>query len=644
MSAVSLLGGSTLEEWARYFRDKDEVKKIPDDLLIKAADEFKEEQLSKYPKAIDLGCGIGNETAELVHRGWHVIALDALECTREYLFSRIDVQRRERLEFVCQRFEEYTFPENIHLVNSIAGLPFCQKDQFDRVMQAAINALVVGGRFVGLFFGIKDDWYNVKKEITFLTKDQLLAHFKEKCVIEHYAEIEVDKPNAGVMKHYHMLQIIAKKVEKHVCDVAIVGAGLAGLTAADYLKEKGYKVMVLEAQPKVGGRVLTCHPTEGSHFELGAFSFGNKEQPLWSFVQRFALPIVKHSPIEQRMWFRDWKGKVKEKGDFLKGDEKEIPLNHLMGVFLPKLEKLIEANEDDISVQEALQRVGVSDEAIACLQHINIAGLLGDGLSSLSLRSFLSFWHQYDDCSEFYAIKGGNDQLPLAIADQLMNENIMLNCRVQKIEQLAGKCLIYTPKAVIEAKKAIMAVPLHAMGKIIVEPPLSLSKQEAMQSIRYTACGRISIIAPSAILGEAPRGGIFLISDRFGWFREQSAFQIDPQKNVVLNASVVAEQARELSALSKEQWQKLVDEVLLRLYQKWDSQQAEYYTHFWPEGGYSSFPPGKWHLLQTLRQSEGHLHFAGEHTTEKFASMNGAMTSGLRAAEEIHQIYASHNL
>lgn len=420
----------------------------------------------------------------------------------------------------------------------------------------------------------------------------------------------------------------SQTIEKRTCDVVIIGGGLAGLTAADDLTLKGYDVIVIEALSQVGGRVATKRPFPGVHFESGALSFGKEEKILRKYVE--SLPVIKHSSIEQQVIYRNQKGRTK---DFLELADK----------FIPKLKNLIEGNEEDFSVEEALRKVGASEETIAYMQYIDIGGLLGDGFENLSLRAFLSFLNQYDECTEFYAIEGGNDRLPAAIASRLGGK-ILFDCEVLKIDRTGQKCLTYASNLIIESKKAIITVPLPAMKKIIMEPSLSPKKQEAIRNVRYTACARTSIVAPRTILDEPARGGTFLVSDR-GWFRDQTAFQTNPQKNHVFSVSIAGKSARNLlKFIEEEDWHEEIKEIILNEYPNINLEQAEFHTQVWPEGGYSSFSPGKWHEIEELQRREGNLHCAGEHTAKNFASMNGAMASGLRAADEIDRLLSSRDL
>lgn len=56
--------------------------------------------------------------------------------------------------------------------------------------------------------------------------------------------------------------------DKGPYDVAVVGAGYAGITAARELAAKGWRVVVLEARPRIGGRTFTSKFL-GRQIELG---------------------------------------------------------------------------------------------------------------------------------------------------------------------------------------------------------------------------------------------------------------------------------------------------------------------------------------------------------------------------------------
>lgn len=263
-----------------------------------------------------------------------------------------------------------------------------------------------------------------------------------------------------------------------------------------------------------------------------------------------------------------------------------------------------------------------------------LVGLLGEGFHKVSTQAALSFLKQYDGSTKFYAIRGGNDKLPQAFAERLKDE-IHFNCTVKKVEEVKGRCILQTNSITVEAPKVIFACPLPAMKKIKITPPLSILKQQAMRETPYTACTRISIIAPPQILAPQPRGGVFYFSNDSGWYREQTAFQEDPQQQTVFNTSLVGAQARKISKIPESERTKIVNEVLTKISHTWDANQATLDTHTWEDGGYVYFQPGKWNQQKDLAKAEGSYHFAGEHTSPEFASMNGAIKSGIRAADEI---------
>ena len=65
---------------------------------------------------------------------------------------------------------------------------------------------------------------------------------------------------------------------KREADVIIVGAGLSGLYAARELKKAGLEPLILEANDRTGGRILTENAYPGIPFELGAQWIGDTQE------------------------------------------------------------------------------------------------------------------------------------------------------------------------------------------------------------------------------------------------------------------------------------------------------------------------------------------------------------------------------
>src|ERR1700730_19155735 len=71
-------------------------------------------------------------------------------------------------------------------------------------------------------------------------------------------------------------------------DVVVIGAGMAGLTAARALAEAGLKVLVVEAQDRIGGRIWTRHVGEEA-IELGAEFIHGRPPELWALIDEAGL-------------------------------------------------------------------------------------------------------------------------------------------------------------------------------------------------------------------------------------------------------------------------------------------------------------------------------------------------------------------
>jgi membrane dipeptidase len=158
--------------------------------------------------AVDLGCGTGRDTAELLRRGWRVLAIDREPEAFERLHALVGPSS-PRLQTRSARFEVASWPA-CELVNASFALPFCRPQDFPPLWQKIVDSLRVGGRFCGQLFGERDDWagsgvvVHTRPELR-----ELLAPFE----VERLDELDQDGSTAvGTQKHWHLFHIVARKL------------------------------------------------------------------------------------------------------------------------------------------------------------------------------------------------------------------------------------------------------------------------------------------------------------------------------------------------------------------------------------------------------------------------------------------------
>lgn len=164
----------------------------------------------KPRNAIELGCGAGRDTVCLIKNGWNVLAIDR-ENVESRIAAKLSEEELKQFKFLKRKFEEIEL-ENNNLVVANFSLPFCNKNNFKELWNKINNSILKDGYFVGNFFGINDEWKSTKEEMTFLTKKQVIELFENFEIIE-FNEVEKDDfTGLGKMKHWHIFNVIAKKI------------------------------------------------------------------------------------------------------------------------------------------------------------------------------------------------------------------------------------------------------------------------------------------------------------------------------------------------------------------------------------------------------------------------------------------------
>ena len=199
------MAGERDSDWQDYYERT--AGQPPRHTLLAALTRFGAAAIGR--SAVDLGCGDGRDTIELLRRGWRVLAIDAEPSAIARLEARPDLPPDARLETRCARFEDATWPA-VDLINASFALPLCPPDRFPAVWARIESSLVTSGRFAGQLFGERDEWRG-EPGITHHTRaevERLLAGF----AVEMLAEEESDSITPyGKPKHWHLFHVVARK-------------------------------------------------------------------------------------------------------------------------------------------------------------------------------------------------------------------------------------------------------------------------------------------------------------------------------------------------------------------------------------------------------------------------------------------------
>ncbi len=201
---------ATPRDWATYYSRTE--GRPPRETLLFALGRFDAEPAQGSRVAVDLGCGSGRDTMELLRRGWTVLAIDAEPDAIAMLRSRPDLPTRGRLETRVARFEDLYWPA-ADLVNASFSLPLCPPERFPELWERIVASLRPGGRFAGQLFGDRDSFAG---DPGITTHDRKAAEaLLSRLEVELFREEEEDSVTPrGRAKHWHLFHIVARLPEK----------------------------------------------------------------------------------------------------------------------------------------------------------------------------------------------------------------------------------------------------------------------------------------------------------------------------------------------------------------------------------------------------------------------------------------------
>src|SRR5919198_1389727 len=277
-----------------------------------------------------------------------------------------------------------------------------------------------------------------------------------------------------------------------IYDVVVIGGGFAGVTAARDLRWRGYRVLILEARDRLGGRTWTSG-FAGQPVEMGGAWVHWCQPHVWAEITRYGLQITESPRAEeQRAWIAD--GTL-----YHAPAETFYPmLNEAIRRFCHDAHTVFERPHDPLFNQEAVAAIdgqSVRDRldtldlpretsallnglwASACSAPIAEAGL------SVPLRWFaLAGWdglRMLDADSRYKLVDGTRCLIDAMVADG--QPDILLAAPVARVEQDgAGASVITRDGRTFAARAVVVTAPLNTLRALEFRPALSSGKQAAV--------------------------------------------------------------------------------------------------------------------------------------------------------------------
>ena len=434
-------------------------------------------------------------------------------------------------------------------------------------------------------------------------------------------------------------------------DVIVIGAGLAGLAAARRLEAAGLRCLILEREGRIGGRLHTLRDLPGAP-EAGGIQVGQGYRLLRAIAAEVKVPIVEGGgagagAAESRTALFHINGQTVRAADWATspanrladGERAVLPLALAMHYAraVPQLSApqawLDAPAAQDISYAAALRGAGASDEALRLIE-ANLNGNTLAGMSALSVARTIAIYRAGPGPTA--TIGGGSQALPEAMARALVS-TLRLNQQVDAIHEEADAVTVHVGSTVHRARHLICTIPFAALRSIDIRAPLAPGIATMIPSLSYTRASFAFIPAkrafwkddggPETLWTDDPLiGRLFVLGDDPPmlklWTVGAGADLLD-RMDPRAAAAAIAARIEAMRPAAKGQL-----DSGIRFF-SWQKQAGA-------RGIYHHIGTGDAATLAAATRAMGaRLHFAGEHLAQASSGMEGALESGMRAADHV---------
>lgn len=417
--------------------------------------------------------------------------------------------------------------------------------------------------------------------------------------------------------------------QEQIYDVIVIGAGIAGLAAANTLMKKGLKVKVLEARDRIGGRIFTRHNLAPVPLEFGAELIHGRSAATWDLLAQKGAKTYDMSKVFRQngnYWYNPFEDSLYPKLD-------------LSAIPQPKI---------DENALQYIARSGLTFKDLPFwITFLHLDGVQFDQLSGWQLYRHLEELINspaeeiYGEAD--YRILGGYDQILNVLSDEL---DIKFGTVVRKVDYSSDKIQVIANDDICQniflARKCLITLPIGVLqsGHVSFCPLLPKEKQVAISQITqvkvikliYYFDRQVLPLMASSIIKENETPSIW-------WTSSDGYSDFDGE---IVTGWAGGEQAEFLLRLDEKTRLDLGLGTLRQILDKTDIKVVNSWSYDWTFdpyslGNYSQYTDKGLEAMSMLaKPTNQKLFWAGEATiSEMHGTVHGAYRSGLRAAKQI---------
>ena len=357
--------------------------------------------------------------------------------------------------------------------------------------------------------------------------------------------------------------------------IIIIGAGMAGLSAAYELTQLGHDVTILEARARPGGRVQTLREpfSDGLYAEAGAARIPDNHDLTLKYVKLFDLPLEPMYPT-----------------------------------------------------QLSALRVDGSSK-----QELSIDGF-AEGLAQ-------NFGSEFRGPTRFSKIKGGNDNLPKAFATRLKEEIRYNSpvVKLDQDEKSVRVTFLDRGKAqTITGDRMLCALPFTLLRNIELPASFAEAKRKVINDLHYDSVSRVYLQAKKRSWEEKGLNGFAITSDAVEIW--QPTWNQPGPRGIIMTYNRPGQAERIAAMKDPDRITSTLDQLsplFPGLRENFEKGATKVWAEDeWSRGAWAFAGLGN---LVLFAKPEGRIHFAGEHLSFAFSWMQGALDSSARAVKQINE-------